>query len=203
MIKATFNGWLRHDLSNRGITAWLTSFVLFSFYIMLYFGDRLFYTKNDPFVVVANMLKLPDKWILYGLIYTLFIIAFGLRVIIKYKHNKYQIIRTISVIFFQIVFAFSIPWILKLLEQPSYYFSYIWPLKIEYFYPSTIAHQPLPFVIYSFVAALLIAPLMAFFFGKRWYCSWVCGCGGLANTFGEPWRHLSSKSELSLKIENH
>jgi polyferredoxin len=44
-------------------------------------------------------------------------------------------------------------------------------------------------------------PVLGIFFGKRWYCSWVCGCGGLANTFGEPWRHLSSKSSKSWKFE--
>jgi polyferredoxin len=26
---------------------------------------------------------------------------------------------------------------------------------------------------------------------KRWYCSWVCGCGGLAETAGDSYRHLS------------
>jgi polyferredoxin len=46
-----------------------------------------------------------------------------------------------------------------------------------------------------------MVPLLAALFGKRWYCSWVCGCGGLANTFGEPWRHLSDKSTTSWKIE--
>jgi len=38
-------------------------------------------------------------------------------------------------------------------------------------------------------------------YGKRWYCSWVCGCGGLAETAGDPWRHLSDKSMTAWKIE--
>jgi polyferredoxin len=42
---------------------------------------------------------------------------------------------------------------------------------------------------------------MTLLFGKRWYCSWVCGCGGLANTFGEPWRHLSNKSSTAWRFE--
>jgi len=44
-------------------------------------------------------------------------------------------------------------------------------------------------------------PLLAQFLGKRFYCSWVCGCGGLANTAGEPFRHLSSKSARAWSIE--
>jgi len=43
--------------------------------------------------------------------------------------------------------------------------------------------------------------VLAFFLGKRFYCSWVCGCGGLANTAGEPFRHLSSKSARSWRFE--
>ena len=48
---------------------------------------------------------------------------------------------------------------------------------------------------------ILLVPLLAFFFGKRWYCSWVCGCGGLAETLGDPFRHLSSKSLRSWRVE--
>jgi hypothetical protein len=36
---------------------------------------------------------------------------------------------------------------------------------------------------------------------KRWYCSWVCGCGGLAETAGDPFRHLSDSTQKSWKIE--
>ena len=50
------------------------------------------------------------------------------------------------------------------------------------------ACDPTPFVLWSFVGSLLFVPLMGVFFGKRWYCSWVCGCGGLANTAGDAWR---------------
>jgi len=46
-------------------------------------------------------------------------------------------------------------------------------------------------------------PVLTYFYGKRWYCSWVCGCGGLAETLGDPWRHLSSKTRLSWKVERN
>jgi polyferredoxin len=44
-------------------------------------------------------------------------------------------------------------------------------------------------------------PVLTYFYGKRWYCSWVCGCGGLAETLGDPYRHLSDKSLKAWKIE--
>jgi len=45
------------------------------------------------------------------------------------------------------------------------------------------------------------SPLLTYFYGKRWYCSWVCGCGGLAETAGDSFRHLSSKSLTSWRLE--
>lgn len=46
-----------------------------------------------------------------------------------------------------------------------------------------------------------ISPVLTYFYGKRWYCSWVCGCGGLAETAGDSFRHLSDKSIKSWKLE--
>jgi len=48
---------------------------------------------------------------------------------------------------------------------------------------------------------ILGVPVFVYFFGKRWYCSWVCGCGGLAETLGDPYRQLSDKSLKAWKIE--
>lgn len=30
---------------------------------------------------------------------------------------------------------------------------------------------------------------------------WICGCGGLAETFGDRWRHFASKGRTSIKWE--
>jgi len=185
--------WLKHDLTHRGPTAWLLSAFLFAFYIVLYFTEWL--------TPVAQSLGLAHKWTLYGLLYTLAITIGGIYVIRKYKHNRYQVIRTSVVIFVQVVFAFSVPLLLKFLHQPEFYFSYLWPLKMDYLTPSVIFSMPLPYILYSFIGSLVLVPLLAVLFGKRWYCSWVCGCGGLANTAGEPFRHLTSKSAASWKFE--
>ena len=47
----------------------------------------------------------------------------------------------------------------------------------------------------------IATPILTYFYGKRWYCSWVCGCGGLAETAGDSYRHLSDKSLTAWKIE--
>lgn len=56
-------------------------------------------------------------------------------------------------------------------------------------------------LVWGVALIFLISPALTYFFGKRWYCSWVCGCGGLAETAGDPFRHLSDKSVRAWKIE--
>ena len=45
-----------------------------------------------------------------------------------------------------------------------------------------------------------LIPLFVLFNGKR-YCSWICGCGGLAETFGDRWRHLAPKGKTAIRWE--
>ena len=126
--------------------------------------------------------------------------AFFLR---RHGNSRYQRIRTISVIFFQVVFAFALPLVMKVLGRQEYYFSYFWPLKIEYLYADYILQQPFLIVLYSFFGSLIVFPIAGYYLGKRFYCSWICGCGGLANTAGEPFRHLSSKSAAAWRFEKY
>ena len=51
------------------------------------------------------------------------------------------------------------------------------------------------------IGTLVATPAFTYYFGKRWYCSWICGCGGLANTFGDSFRQNSDKSLKAWKIE--
>ena len=55
--------------------------------------------------------------------------------------------------------------------------------------------------MWGIVLAAVAVPVLTYFLGKRWYCSWVCGCGGLAETLGDPYRHLSDKSLNAWKAE--
>ncbi len=229
MIKQTAWGRFTHDVKNRGISAWLIAAVLAVFYVVLYLGAPFeeptdfvqrfqswiwpateamesfsqslfsFFKRTDP--ETGEVTVLASRWTLYGFLYTLAITGGGSYVIWKYRHNRYQIVRTAVVMFIQVSFAFSIPLMLKFFGNPEYYFSYLWPLKIDYLDPRNFSYYGPVLVMYGFFASILLIPVMTVLFGKRWYCSWVCGCGGLANTFGEPWRHLSSKSNRAWQIE--
>ena len=50
-----------------------------------------------------------SQWLVYGTLYTVGILAFGIKFMWKYRHNRYERIRTMSVMFFQTAFAFLIP----------------------------------------------------------------------------------------------
>lgn len=181
------------SVKSRGLWAWGLSALLFAFYILIYFTPVF-----DP---LARALGLESKWNLYGVMYTLAIVVGGTYFIKVHGNSRYQKIRTLSLIVVQVVFAFSIPLVMQAFDTKGFVFSLFWPLKLEYLSPAYIFDYPILIILYGFLGSLVGVPVMTYFFGKRWYCSWVCGCGGLAETAGEPFRHLSSKKARAWKIE--
>ena len=187
----------------------ITGVWLIVFYVLLYFYPE--YMTNWVVMVdpVSRMLNGGEagRFFLYGFIYTLCILVMGVRMIINYRHSKYQILRTCSVMFFQTAFAFLIPEIMIRLNQPYFDFKNIWPLDYSFFFDNRLdtlmANGGLGiFMLVWGIALIIIAvPVLVYFFGKRWYCSWVCGCGGLAETLGDPYRQLSNKKLSAWKIE--
>ncbi|MBT31043.1 MAG: 4Fe-4S ferredoxin [Thalassobius sp.] len=205
------NGVFKSAMHNKGWLGILTGTYLILFYIFLYYYPE--YMLNWIIMVdpVSILLKGSDggRFFLYGFIYTLSILVMGVRMIIKYRHSKYQIVRTFSVMFFQTAFAFLIPEILLRLNQPYYDFKNIWPLDYDFFFDNElstlVSNGSLGIFMLGWGIALIAigVPVFVYFFGKRWYCSWVCGCGGLAETLGDPYRQLSDKSLKAWKIERY
>ncbi|HNM14457.1 MAG TPA: 4Fe-4S binding protein, partial [bacterium] len=197
---------------NRGVWGWIAAVFFTGFYVVLYwFPERLEYLIHTTDWLSGILRNKPaDQWFLYGFYYTLAVMVMGLRMMAKNRHSRYQLIRTVSVIFFQLGFAFLLPGLLQKFNQPEFYFSYFWPLKYSYLFPNDInwlISQPgglgTFMVFWGAVMSFIATPILTYFFGKRWYCSWVCGCGGLAETLGDPYRHLSDKSLRSWKIERY
>ena len=198
-----------NSFMSKGTPAWILGVIITAFYIVLYWFPALI----ENWVKLVNPLsywlkdKPADRWFLYGTFYTAAVLVMGVRMIVKYRHNRYQIIRTISVSFFQFAFAFLIPALLVRLNQPEHYFTYFWPLKYQYLFPGDVncltQHNGALgyFIVFWGIIMIAIAtPVLTYFFGKRWYCSWVCGCGGLAETAGDPFRQNSDKSLNAWKV---
>lgn len=207
--------WSR-SLSNRGIVSWVLALWITGLYILLYFFPNalgLSESGNTGLIRLFDPLsewikhKPANQWFVYGVFYTLAILLFGVKFLRKYKGNRYQQIRTVSVMFFQLCFAFLIPEILERLNQPSMDLKNMWPLNYYFFFDWHLDKLRsggtfgLFMLGWGIAMILIISPILTYFFGKRWYCSWVCGCGGLAETAGDPFRHLSDNSLKAWKIE--
>ncbi len=204
------NDHIYHDAAtNRGWIAWLVLIYLVLFYLVLYFNAD--YVVNWTFILdpISNALNGGDasQWFVYGFLYCTIMLTMAMRMYIKYRHNKYQIVRTTSVLFFQIVFAFLIPEIMSSLGKPGYDFKNAFPLDYDFFFEwnlETLTESGglgIFILVWGVVLTLVIVPVMVYFFGKRWYCSWVCGCGGLAETLGDPYRQHSNKTMKAWKLE--
>jgi len=196
-------------ISSKGWLGILLGTFLIGFYITLYWYPEYLTSwvlLVDPVSMVLSG-NAAGHWFLYGFIYTIAISVMGIRMIIKYRHSNYQIVRTLSVMFFQISFAFIIPEILVKLNQPYYDFKNMWPLDYDFFdawHINMLTHGGgLGIFMFAWGITLFVigVPLFVYLFGKRWYCSWVCGCGGLAETLGDPFRQLSNKSLKAWKVE--
>lgn len=212
------NGVWFESLTNRGMWGWILGLILTGFYVVLYFypgilgfsGDGesntgliglfdplSYFFKNEP----------ASQWFVYGVLYSLAILLFGVKFIVKYRHNKYQVLRTYSVMFFQLGFAFLIPEFLMRMQLPYNDFKNMWPLNYYFFDEWNVETMTSSGAIGLFMlgfGVLMIfigSPILTYFYGKRWYCSWVCGCGGLAETAGDPFRHLSDKSLKAWQVE--
>lgn len=145
---------------------------------------------------------------LYSLAYTLVMLAFGWRALTRWtrvaRNPRHQRWRYASLLAFQVVFflaanvvavqALSVQhsWRAWGLYQP-------WPLFFHTYHwwqASDPAVVKWGFIGAGLVGTFVAIPLLSYKHGKR-FCTWVCGCGGLAETLGDRWRHLAPKGRRS------
>jgi len=189
----------REGWRNRSVVGLAMSALLVSFYVVLYWEHKVQeHFGVAPLTALSEAAGLRNRWYLYGFLYSIAMVAGGIYYLKRHGNSRYNRFRITVNVAIQVALGFTLP---LLFGGQELYFSYFWPLKYDYLYPQTLVDLPLYFALYTVVGSLLAAPVLAVLYGKRWYCSWVCGCGGLANTFGDPWRHLTSKSTKSWRFE--
>lgn len=156
----------------------------------------------------------------YTVLYTGVMTVFGIQAMKRWgfdRNDRFQIWRYVCLLSFQWIFFFLIPEYLfqlavqyrwvgeRLASDPnfagaawrSYGLIYAWPLFFYTFFGNP--HQV--WVIWGVVLTFVLIPILVLFHGKR-YCSWICGCGGLAETLGDRWRHLAPKGKASIRWED-
>lgn len=145
---------------------------------------------------------------LYSLAYTIIMGVFGTQALRRWgsiaADSTYQRYRYASLITFQVAFflianviavqglSMQFAWRAWGLYQP-------WPLFFNTFHWFSDSDPRV--LVVAFVGAGLFGTLVAIPWashrhGKR-FCTWICGCGGLAETLGDRWRHLSAKGDRS------
>ena len=181
--------WFK-SISSRGFLAWLTGIALTGFYIVLYFFPQFLGLSKegentglisffDPLSKLLNGGP-ASQWFVYGTLYTVAILAFGIKFISKYRNNRYERLRTFSVMFFQLGFAFIIPELMARLNSDNFSLPYydlknIWPLnyynfeqyRVDQFISS--GDIGLALLIFGIVSIFIITPILTYKYGKRWY----------------------------------
>lgn len=196
------SGW-RGLLAPLGIGLATTLIALFS----------LWYVSGQQVYLLLG--QNPGFW--YSALYTLAIIVFGVRRMLRHK-TRYVTLQTTSLILFQTLLLFLLPVFLPtlaergyvpqwLIEQAfpdgSYWRVFGFVLAYPLFIYNVLTDQPIFFwLILSLVQTFLLLPLLIYFYGKGVYCGWICSCGGLAETLGDSYRTLAPHSERAKRLEN-
>ncbi|MGE5180089.1 MAG: NAD(P)-binding domain-containing protein [Bacteroidota bacterium] len=151
----------------------------------------------------------PSFW--YTLAYSLIVVTFGIRRI-RRRRTPYVTAQTSTLAAIQVLPLFLLPEVvLPLLGHNGllprgvadalfpavtyghgreYWRAYglilAWPLDVY----NVFNHEPLGWwLAISAVQTLVLIPLGIWFFGKGFYCGWICSCGALAETLGDTHRH--------------
>ena len=193
------------QLDAKGITfllSWVTGVVLM--YLWLYYGPKD--TQGRQLIPWARV-GVPG-WFIYSTTYTVIIWVFGIRAVLRWndrlQKKKYAMLIASQTLLFWAVPNFLFSGLLGFSSPAGgYELGYIWPLAVkpentQYWFNS----GGWAFYMFAWNLALsfVLIPLVAMKQGKK-YCSWVCGCGGLAETLGDRWRHSSPKGNVNIARE--
>ena len=198
----------------RGLWIFAFALITYCFYCLKSHKDFFPFGEGDPLGWMHEALKVDlgfrtvDASFWGTCIYALLIAGFGLRAIRKYPLPQ-QKARYRSLIAFQWIFLFGIPELLAplIIDRPwkFYALSVPWPLSIWSLIdaPSWAGGDTLTAVLWLAVGALtafVAIPLYVRRNGER-FCSYLCGCGGLAETLGDLWRHLAPRGRTAKQAE--
>lgn len=161
-------------------------------------------------------------------IYSALVAGFGIEALLKYRDSAVQRARYRSLLSFQLFFLFAIPELLipglhalagalgasaghpvaAVTAQgwAFYGLSVPWPLSVWSLVHYPAAEDPSAVwaaILWTGLGALVsfgVIPLYVWRNNEK-FCSYLCGCGGLAETLGDRWRHLAPRGPGSRRME--
>jgi len=197
--------------------SWILAFALltYCFYVLKHKKGFFPFGEGDLFGWVPGALeadlgfRVVDAGFWGTCVYSALVLGFGLRAYRRYSRPE-QKHRYTSLMVFQVLFLFGIPELLAplIIERPwkLYALSVPWPLSIWSLVdaPSWTPDGSTVTVLLWLAAGALVSfvaiPLYVRLQGER-FCSYLCGCGGLAETLGDFWRHLAPRGRTSYQAE--
>jgi NosR/NirI family transcriptional regulator, nitrous oxide reductase regulator len=165
---------------------------------------------------------------LWTTIYCLGIVGFGARAILKYRRDyrdaeqgSHQTRRLLTLMASQVFFLAILPEVF-LGNWRAYGIVLAWPLNLNpasyeafiavdrgdlFQMPSWVPlagelwFSPNHFYFgWTLLLSFVLVPLLVWRGGMR-YCTWICSCGGLAETVGDDWRQFSPKGPANTRRE--
>lgn len=202
--------------------AFIASFAAMTYFFYCLKAKRALFPfgEGDPLHFLHAALKADLGWravdgSFWGtVIYSCLILGFGIRAYRKYPLPQ-QKRRYVSLVVYQLIFLFAVPELLAplLIDRPWKIYAAVLPWPLGYYGlidGPTWVGSPGPFGDATTTAALWMGvgafasfvamPLYVRSQGTR-FCSYLCGCGGLAETVGDFWRHLAPRGLTSYKAE--
>lgn len=206
---------LRSDTAREALRlAWILPFaaLVWCFYVLK--QHRELFPFSGALAAVHDALRIPAPWLptadggvrvldagFFGTaLYAALVVGFGVVAMRRYR-SPFQRRRYLSLIAFQAVFLFGVPELVApaITTAASRWYSLAvpWPLSVW-----SLAHEPAAWG--WLVAAALVAFVAIPLFVRRAnesFCSWLCGCGGLAETVGDVWRWRAPRGRLAKRAE--
>jgi NosR/NirI family transcriptional regulator, nitrous oxide reductase regulator len=200
---------------NVGRALWVSSFAILTYLVYVIKKGKSFWPfgEGQPLEALPAALQTTlgfravDGAFWGTVLYSMLILVFGVLAYRKYA-SKTQKRRFLWLIGFQWVFLFGIPELIAplFMERPwkTYSLSVPWPLWTGSFadgpYWGAATHEALGWIAVGVLVSFVAIPLLVRFHGER-FCSYLCGCGGLAETLGDRWRHLAPRGKTAQQAE--
>ncbi len=202
-------GSFAYAISNKGWNALaLTAYLLF-FYSIVYLKPQYAINWTIPLDSLSRLLNgsVASHWFVLGFVFSSVMSVMSIRSFYKYKNNRYQKLRIGVALVVQWIFAFIGSELLLRLQMPHWDIKTPFPLEFNIILEENVnlliqgGSLGNILLVWGILLTLIVTPLMVYFYGKRWICSWLCGYGGLSATLGDPFKHHSNYSLISWKAE--
>lgn len=161
----------------------------------------------------AGWVEGPTYW--YSLVYSLTLLVFGIRRM-RVRRTRYIRAQVWTLILIQAFFLFLLPFhlyepLIQANFSPDSYliremfpkgkwssfgFVLFWPLNMNDFGSSTF------WTWFPLAQTFGILFLIVYLWGKGAYCSWICSCGGMAETLGDEYRERAPHGKTPKRLEH-